>query len=68
MLSPGDVARLFGVDPKTVCRWANKGWLPCIRTPGRQRRFRQADVDKFLQASQQQPGDLPAHATRDGGS
>jgi len=31
-LSTGEVAKLFGVDPKTVVRWANVGHLPCFRT------------------------------------
>lgn len=44
LLSPGEVARLFGVDPKTVTRWATRGALPSIRTLGGHRRFRESEV------------------------
>ena len=42
-LSPGQAARLLGVSPKTVNRWANEGRIPCAVTLGGHRRFR-ADV------------------------
>ena len=48
LLPPGEVAKLLGVDPKTVTRWAEKGMLPHIRTPGGHRRFRKSAVDKIL--------------------
>lgn len=48
LLTPGDVAKLFRVDPKTVTRWANKGKLNSIVTPGGHRRFRKSEVDKYL--------------------
>lgn len=36
----GDVADLFGVDPKTIARWANEGKIPVhSRTLGEHRRF-----------------------------
>ena len=38
-LTPGDVAALFGVTPKTIGRWAEAGLLPVERTPGGHRRF-----------------------------
>jgi hypothetical protein len=38
-LTPGQVAGLYGVDSKTVTRWAKAGKLDCIRTPGGQRRY-----------------------------
>jgi excisionase family DNA binding protein len=44
LLTPGEVARLFRVDPKTVSRWARDGRIPSIRTPGGHRRFRTADI------------------------
>ncbi len=40
LLTPGEVAMLFHVDPKTVTRWAKSGKLPCIRTLGGHRRYR----------------------------
>ncbi len=42
-LTPGQVARMLGVSPKTVNRWANDGRIPCAMTLGGHRRFR-ADV------------------------
>jgi excisionase family DNA binding protein len=38
-LTRGDVAKLFGVSPSTVTRWAQKGLLKTIRTPGGHYRF-----------------------------
>ena len=40
LLTPGEVATLFRVDPKTVTRWASAGRIGSIRTPGGHRRFR----------------------------
>jgi excisionase family DNA binding protein len=48
LLTPSEVARLFGVGPAAVVRWANKGIITAIWTPGGQRRFRRADVDALL--------------------
>ncbi len=38
-LTPGEVASLFRVDPKTVHRWATEGRIAAWRTPGNHRRF-----------------------------
>ncbi|MFD0889710.1 BldC family transcriptional regulator [Streptosporangium algeriense] len=48
LLTPGEVARIFGVDPKTVNRWALTGRMPSVRTPSGQRRYRQSDIDALL--------------------
>src|SRR5260370_42324003 len=42
LLTPGEVAALFRVDPKTVTRWAAAGRIHSIRTPGGHRRFPQS--------------------------
>lgn len=64
LLTPGEVAALFRVDPKTVTRWAASGRISSIRTPGGHRRFRETEVRELLngdaasvdgQASQQGP-------------
>ena len=48
LLTPGEVATLFRVDPKTVTRWAASGRISSIRTPGGHRRFREAEVRELL--------------------
>ena len=48
LLTPGEVAALFRVDPKTVTRWAAAGRISSIRTPGGHRRFRESEVNALL--------------------
>ena len=48
LMTPGEVAALFRVDPKTVSRWAIAGRIPSVRTPGGHRRFRESDVRSLL--------------------
>lgn len=59
-MSPGQAARILGVSPKTVNRWANEGRIPCAVTLGGHRRFR-ADVIRGVAESMgletgEQPG------------
>jgi excisionase family DNA binding protein len=54
LLTPGEVASLFRVDPKTVTRWASAGRIASIRTPGGHRRFRESEVRALLRG--EQPG------------
>lgn len=49
-MTPGEVAALFRVDPKTVTRWAKVGRIGSIRTPGGHRRFRESEVRALLKA------------------
>jgi excisionase family DNA binding protein len=45
LLTPAQVAALFGVGGKTVTRWARSGRLPAaVCTVGGHRRYRWADV------------------------
>lgn len=48
LLTPGEVATLFRVDPKTVTRWAAAGRISSIRTPGGHRRFRESEIRALL--------------------
>lgn len=48
MLTPRQVADRFAVDPKTVTRWAKAGKLPCIRTLGGHRRFRESVIEALI--------------------
>ena len=54
LLTPGDVAKLFGVDPKTVTRWASAGKLSPLRTLGGHRRYRASEVHALLERSGQE--------------
>jgi excisionase family DNA binding protein len=52
LLTPGEVAALFRVDPKTVTRWAHAGKLASITTPGGHKRFREKVVRQFLETEE----------------
>jgi excisionase family DNA binding protein len=51
LMTPAEVAALFGVNPKTVQRWAQTGRLSSIKTPGGHRRYRAAEVYALLAES-----------------
>ena len=48
LLTPGEVAGLFRVDPKTVSRWARAGKILSVRTVGGHRRFLASDVERLI--------------------
>lgn len=48
LLTPGEVASMFRVDPKTVTRWAKAGKLSSIRTLGGHRRYREAEIRSLI--------------------
>lgn len=48
LMTPGEVAEMFRVVPKTVTRWAEMGRIGSIRTPGGHRRFRESEVRALL--------------------
>ena len=49
LLKPGQVARMFAVDPKTVTRWAKLGKLETVMTLGGHRRYRGSEVRELLE-------------------
>jgi len=49
-LTPGQAARILGVSPQTVNRWANEERIACAVTLGGHRRFR-ADLIRALAIS-----------------
>lgn len=59
------LARICGVDVKTVHHWVDAGLIPHFRTPGRHLRFRSRDVVAFLRRAGH-PGVVaePASAAR----
>jgi excisionase family DNA binding protein len=48
LLTPGEVAELFKVNPKTVTRWARAGKISAIRTLGGHRRFSADEIRNIL--------------------
>jgi excisionase family DNA binding protein len=62
LLTPGEVASLFRVDPKTVTRWATAGRIGSIRTPGGHRRFRESEVRSMLADLTSEATSPPAHS------
>jgi excisionase family DNA binding protein len=53
LLTPGEVARLFGVDAKTVTRWARAGQLPSLKTLGGHRRYPEREIRDLLDSNVQ---------------
>lgn len=54
LLTVKEVASVYRVEPRTIQRWAKKGQIKAITTPGgRLRRFRAADVEALLQCDDQ---------------
>jgi excisionase family DNA binding protein len=49
LLTPGEVAVMFRVNPKTVTRWARAGKISAVRTLGGHRRFRADEIRRFLE-------------------
>jgi excisionase family DNA binding protein len=48
LLTPGEVAKLLRVDPKTVSRWAKDGRIHRVRTPGGHSRFHESEIRELL--------------------
>lgn len=51
LLTPAEVAAIFGVTAKTVTRWAAAGRIHSIRTPGGHHRFHESVVRAHLKES-----------------
>lgn len=51
LMTPGEVAKLFRVDPRSVTRWANEGKLSCFRTVGGARRYSRKEVMGLIEAT-----------------
>jgi excisionase family DNA binding protein len=48
LLTTAEAARIARVGGSSVKRWADQRLLPCVRTAGGHRRFRRADLERFL--------------------
>lgn len=47
LITTTEAARVLGVGPSTVKRWADEGLLACVRTAGGHRRFISEEVQRF---------------------
>lgn len=56
LIGTDEAARIAGVGPTAVKRWADQGVLPCIRTPGGHRRFSRAEVDALVRRHRSEAG------------
>lgn len=60
VITPAEAGRYFGVDPKTITRWAKAGKLPATRTLGGHRRYKLSDVRILAEG-----GELPTEVEED---
>lgn len=66
LMTPAEVAAVFGVQAKTVAAWARAGRLDAVRTLGGHRRYRRSDVERLLgprATPRTEPGQLPTQRT-----
>lgn len=54
-LTLSDASELLGVHPSTLRRWADDEAVPCVRTPGGHRRFRQRDLNTWAEGGRSVP-------------
>lgn len=66
-LSPGQAARILGVSPKTVNRWANEGRIPYALTLGGHRRFRVEAIRAVAASMGLEEGQPPDDGSETGG-
>lgn len=58
-LSLKDAAARLTVHPTTLRRWADKGAITYMLTPGGHRRFAEADIDRFVQEQRRAHAPVP---------
>ena len=51
LLTIEDVGRFLKVKPSTVRTWSNLGLIPCIRLGGKLIRFKENDIEEWLENS-----------------
>lgn len=59
LMTPRQVAEMFGVDVRTVYTWVNHGNLRRLPTPGggRQYRLRRSEIERYLKAAEEDQPD-----------
>jgi excisionase family DNA binding protein len=64
LLTPREVAEIFGVSVKTITGWAREGRLAFMLTPGGHRRYRWADVRALIKEPNPEQEQLEEDAVR----
>jgi excisionase family DNA binding protein len=49
LLTSRDVAEYVVAHPETVLRWVRRGEIPALRLPSGELRFREAEIDAWLE-------------------
>jgi hypothetical protein len=60
LMTPGEVADAFGVDPRTVMRWEAAGELDSVRLPSGVRRYFRAQVEAIKRGRPLTPAQVRA--------
>ncbi len=60
LFNAGQVALLFGVSERTIRVWANRNWIPAIRTPSGRWKFPALEIAHIYETGVQQ-GRFPSH-------
>lgn len=55
LMSTSEVAQILGVSHATIKRWTDDGTLPCFRSPGGHRKFRDRDIREFVSRGRANP-------------
>lgn len=53
LLNVGEAAAYLGVSAASLRTWSDRGYVPSYRTPGGQRRYSRADLDRFIESMRQ---------------
>jgi len=65
LLTPREVAEIFGVRTTTIARWFREGRLSPLRTPGGHRRYTRSEVRDLLEREAPPPSALDRQAADD---
>jgi excisionase family DNA binding protein len=65
LLSVGEAAEFLGVSAASLRKWSDQGLVPVYRTPGGQRRYSPAELQRFIESMRESPvGPNTADAAR----
>ena len=61
LLNIDEVSKLLGVEVSTIYSWTSKKKIPFIRLSGKLVRFRESEIQKWLEERSVDPGQQAAH-------